>query len=404
MSEEEKKENLTSEDYRQKADEHMDALKNEWSVFGKTGIIILAALFAIIIIGFAWFASNREVSGTGMLVQSADGSFLLATLGNETQDDVLRSVHKAIVGSNSELAYVTPAAVSIENESKSGTVTSNSSPQINWALVDTSSDSTGSNLGNAGANKGLAPGSSGSLVFYVVPQDNTELNLTFQLKLTGYCETTDSEGTIDVTTATPTFKIKPVADDINKLISGHILFFQSKTSKGLYSKWLKPDENGKFGFNWSIPTSETSGETMETTTINGKTAYKVTLYWVWPSVFGQNLFPADSSGRYPAEFDDAVREQLKWDMMGLTSSSDWKGDVAKNGAPSKKYFTESSSTESGASSNMSTVITKETLDSFYNGTYNPVIYNNACVFYNAADQNIGNGADYLFLQLTAEKN
>lgn len=370
----------------------MDALKHEWSIFGKTGIIILAALFAIIIACIAWFVSNREVSGTGMSVQSADGSFLLVTLGGETKDNVLMNVHQAIAGSNSELTYETPAIIGAGSEK--GTVTGNSSPQINWALESTAN---GSNFGNAGSNEGLAPGSSGSLIFYVVPQDNTELNLTFQLTLEGYCETMDTdEDTINVTSSS---QIEPVDEGINKLISGHILFFRKKEN-GLYSEWI----NGRT-FSWSIPISAESGETVETKTIDGKIAYKVTLYWVWPGVFGQNLFPPGNSGRYSTEFDNTVREQLKWDMMGLTSA-EW-ADEEKPGIPSDKYFAVpeggSSATESEGFPDMNTVITKNTLDSFCSGTYNPLIYNNACVFYNAADQKIGNNADYLFLRLTAEK-
>ena len=73
-----KKEELTPEEYGQKARKEMQDLKNQWKIFFKTGFIMLAALIAIIVACIAWFVSNNEVDSTGMNIRAAGSEFDLA--------------------------------------------------------------------------------------------------------------------------------------------------------------------------------------------------------------------------------------------------------------------------------------------------------------------------------------
>ena len=69
-----KKEELTPEEYGQKARKEMQDLKNQWKIFFKTGFIMLAALIAIIVACIAWFVSNNKVDSTGMNIRAAAAS------------------------------------------------------------------------------------------------------------------------------------------------------------------------------------------------------------------------------------------------------------------------------------------------------------------------------------------
>ena len=73
-----KKEELTPEEYRQQAQEEMRNLKNQWKTFFRTGIFLLAAVAAIIILGIAWFVSNNKVAGTGTSISASGSDFDLA--------------------------------------------------------------------------------------------------------------------------------------------------------------------------------------------------------------------------------------------------------------------------------------------------------------------------------------
>ena len=67
----EKKDELTPEEYRKKAQEQIQNYKHQWKIFIRTGIVILAAVIAIIITCIAWFVSNNKVTGSGNGIRSA---------------------------------------------------------------------------------------------------------------------------------------------------------------------------------------------------------------------------------------------------------------------------------------------------------------------------------------------
>ena len=74
----EKKDELTPEEYRKKAQEEIQNYKHQWKIFIRTGIVVLAAAIAIIIACIAWFVSNNKVTGSGIGIRSAGSDFELA--------------------------------------------------------------------------------------------------------------------------------------------------------------------------------------------------------------------------------------------------------------------------------------------------------------------------------------
>ena len=66
------KEELTAEEYRQKAQKQIELLKNQWKIFFRTGIIVVAAVIVMIVASIAWFVSNTRVDATGGAIRPAD--------------------------------------------------------------------------------------------------------------------------------------------------------------------------------------------------------------------------------------------------------------------------------------------------------------------------------------------
>ena len=82
------KEELTPEEYRQKAQDQIEHYKQQWKVFLRTGIFVLAALVAVIIACIAWFVSNSKVSISGSNIQAAGSEFDLAAAGTRVNNGV----------------------------------------------------------------------------------------------------------------------------------------------------------------------------------------------------------------------------------------------------------------------------------------------------------------------------
>ena len=72
------KEELTAEEYRQKAQKQIELLKNQWKIFFRTGIIVIAAFIVMIVASIAWFVSNTKVDATGVQIRAAGSEFDIA--------------------------------------------------------------------------------------------------------------------------------------------------------------------------------------------------------------------------------------------------------------------------------------------------------------------------------------
>ena len=96
-------EELTAEEYRQKAQKQIELLKNQWKIFFRTGIIVVAAFIVMIVVSIAWFVSNTRVDATGVAIRPADMPFDLAAAGIESNASADR-------GTYDELLTVSPGA------------------------------------------------------------------------------------------------------------------------------------------------------------------------------------------------------------------------------------------------------------------------------------------------------
>ncbi len=100
------KEELTAEEYRQKAQKQIELLKNQWKIFFRTGIIVVAAFIVMIVVSIAWFVSNTRVDGNSTVVvaiRPADMPFDLAAAGTESNASADRGMYD-------ELLTVSPGA------------------------------------------------------------------------------------------------------------------------------------------------------------------------------------------------------------------------------------------------------------------------------------------------------
>ena len=266
-----KTEEALANEYRKKAQEHMEACVSSWKVFLKTGVFFIAAVCVIVGICLAWFVNNKDVRSDGMLVQGvADGDFELAAAGTLTDygiwdDELLSQVLKG-------------SEVTLEGKSYVSTATSRSS--IRWAITDDS------HMENQ-SYEGIRPGSYGKMVFYIIPNKSGELTVTLDVGVRGI---TSEEGI-------------PLPEDAVDLLKGHVLLFAGyDQERQAYKGWISEDASS-----WEINLSyEESGYSepgtatlsrtengelvWEAQNVIGEHAYPVTIYWIWPEIVGEYIY------------------------------------------------------------------------------------------------------------------
>lgn len=373
-----KKEELTPEEYRQKARKEMQDLKNQWKIFFKTGFIMLAALIAIIVACIAWFVSNNKVDSTGMNIRAAGSEFdLAASIKNaESTNGIYDNL------------------LSVPNGEKNNeySVTSGNHTAISWAITDNS------NLRNeTDKSLGIEPGSSGSITFYIIPHKNGALNVSLTLSLTGY--TLKNTGT-ELTSESLT----DIKADAQQLLEGHILLFAGyDEQKNSYKGWISQD-----GDPWSMSldnsslTQKENGELIwSIKDAKAENAYPVKVYWIWPELLESYLLKKESyTGIRPLLFPAEKAES--------TSDSNLEA------LPSKLFakMCEVSDESSGDSGNSNRYLRWETKVTFINtvtvdtlnqirSRYNSALYGNVAAYYDLADQYIGSNVQYVKLTLNA---
>lgn len=374
-----KKEELTPEEYRQKARKEMQDLKNQWKIFFKTGFIMLAALIAIIVASIAWFVSNNKVDSTGMNIRAAGSEF-----------DLAASIKNA---ESTNGIYDNLLSVPNGEKNKEYSVTSGSHTAISWAITDDS------NLRNeTDKSLGIEPGSSGSITFYIIPHKNGALNVSLTLSLTGY--TLKNTGT-ELTSESLT----DIKADAQQLLEGHILLFAGyDEQKNSYKGWISQD-----GDPWSMSLDNSSLSQKENGELiwsikdaKAENAYPVTVYWIWPELLESYLLKKESyTGTRPLLFPEEKDES--------TSDSNPEALPSKLFAKMCKGLDESS----GNSGNSNRYFRWETKEAFTNtvtvktlklirNRYNSALYGNVAAYYDLADQYIGSNVQYVKLTLNAK--
>ena len=381
-----KKENeeVTAEEYRQKAQEQIHELKNQWKIFFRTGIIILAAVIVIIAVSIAWFAGNDKVDATGAGIQAAGSEFELAAA--ETDAASTKGVYD-------NLLEVSPGA-GLEVGNNNYLSTDGSHTAISWAITDDS------NMRNEkGQPQGIEPGSSGKMTFYIISHKEGLLDVKLDLSFTGYQATKDT-----VSTAAD---LKEIEESAQQLLEGHILLFAGydETSNS-YKGWISEDA----GF-WSMNLGTDSepillqedgnGElTWKTENAKKDTAYPVIVYWIWPERLESYLRKADNyTGRYPLLFPADAGANDSGNPSALPANLFAKmcetGAETGTNAGSNRYFRwENQETFRGT-------VTADGLKGLRNN-FHSVIYREAATYYDSADQYLGKNVQYVKLKLTAE--
>lgn len=373
-----KKEELTPEEYGQKARKEMQDLKNQWKIFFKTGFIMLAALIAIIVASIAWFVSNNKVDSTGMNIRAAGSEFDLA----------------ASIKNAESINGIYDNLLSVPNgeKNKEYSVTSGSHTAISWAITDDS------NLRNEkDKSLGIEPGSSGSITFYIIPHKNGALNVSLTLSLTGYTLKNN------VTELTPESLIE-IKADAQQLLEGHILLFAGyDKKKNSYKGWISQD-----GDPWSMSLNDNDNSSLSQKgngeliwsikDAEAENAYPVTVYWIWPELLESYLLKKESyTGTRPLLFPAEKAESA--------SDSNLEALPSKLFAKMCKGLDESSGNSGNSNRYLrweteEATVTVDTLKQIRN-RYNSALYGNVAAYYDLADQYIGSNVQYVKLTLNA---
>lgn len=381
-----KKENeeVTAEEYRQKAQEQIHELKDQWKIFFRTGIIILAAVIVIIAVSIAWFTMNNQVEATGTSIQAAGSEFELAAAGTGAA---------STKGAYDALLEVSPGA-ELNVGNKSCLSTDGSHTAISWAIT------ADSNMRNESDQpQGIEPGSSGQMTFYIISHKQGMLDVKLDLNVTGYQVTGDPVSATD---------LKKIDEPAQQLLEGHILLFAGYDEKlNSYKGWISEDA-GSWSMNLGTESEPISlqedgnGElTWKTENAKKDTAYPVTVYWIWPERLESYLMKAGSThtGKYPLLFPDDAKENDTGNPSALPANLFTKmcetGTATGTNAGSNRYFRWENQETFGKTVNAGTLLGLR-------NEFHSFVYREAAAYYDSADQYLGKNVQYVKLKLTAE--
>ena len=381
------KEELTAEEYRQKAQKQIELLKNQWKIFFRTGIIVVAAFIVMIVVSIAWFVSNTRVDATGVAIRPADMPFDLAAAGTESNASADRGMYD-------ELLTVSPGA-SREIDGKKYWSTDGSHTSICWAVTP---ESNMNNTGEDGKPTGIEPGSYGKMTFYIIPNKDGPLKVTLELVLAGYQIADDKKNAENVTKNDLTEVTDP---SLQQLLEGHILLFAGYNEKaGCYKGWISRDAGVwrmSLGSGTEAAVLEVkSGKlTWNNTNAQKDTAYPVTIYWIWPERLESYLRKADGySGKNPLLFPEDLSSEDKALSALPENLFETMGEVEENSS-SNRYFRWEDSAKFQEN------VTKDTLSQIRE-KFNPALYSMIAAYYDSADQYLGKNVQYVQLKLDAQ--
>lgn len=381
------KEELTTEEYRQKAQKQIELLKNQWKIFFRTGIIVVAAFIVMIVVSIAWFVSNTRVDATGVAIRPADMPFDLAAAGTESSVSADRGMYD-------ELLTVSPGA-SREIKGKKYWSTDGSHTSICWAVTP---ESNMNNTGEDGKPTGIEPGSYGKMIFYIIPNKDGPLKVTLELVLAGYQIADDKKNAENVTKNDLTEVTDP---SLQQLLEGHILLFAGYNEKaGCYKGWISRDAGVwrmSLGSGTEAAVLEVkSGKlTWNNTDAQKDTAYPVTIYWIWPERLESYLRKADGySGKNPLLFPENLSSEENA-LLALPENLFATMSKVEKNSSSNRYFRWEDSAKFQEN------VTKDTLSQIRE-KFNPALYSMVAAYYDSADQYLGKNVQYVQLKLDAQ--
>lgn len=394
-----KKKDHTPEEYREKAQEQIQDLKDQWKTFFRTGPIVIAATIVMIAVSIAWFVSNTKVDATGVQIRAAGSEFDIAA---EAKPNV-----ESATGAYDDLLSVSKGAtLSIGN--KNFGYTGEGKTSISWAITDDSNMQNNKDLG-------IEPGSSGKLTFYIISHKDGPLSVNMNLTFTGYYvegwNSTAATNTAEI--AVKSSDLKKLDEPTQQLLEGHVLFFAGYDEKSnSYKAWISDDaeswnmtlENTCIKASNAGNDTESSKAALLTRNEDGsltwkidqavkEAAYPVTIYWVWPEML-ESYLGKEQNTRYPLLFpkDSSDTDKLCTLPPNLftTMCATGNGDIKSN-----RYFRwEDKET-------FSTTVKADKLSQMRN-KYNPAVYGAIAAYYNLADQYLGRNVQYAKLTLDAQ--
>ncbi len=325
-------------------DEIAEKKKNQKKSLIKMGAMGILTLILLIFSSLSWFTMNTQVESGGMSIKTAPLPFELKTSGSSGLYD----------------GFLDEVATGYAN-----TETTGGSQGIKWKLtknvsemnnVRTAGDTTDfADITKIDSDKyGLKPGDSGELVFSIVPNGTAELNISINVKITGYKAGFDNEG--NKTSAA----LQKVTDEtmVHYLNSHIILFYMGADNK----KHLLTSD----GFN--VPVSEET---------------PVTIYWVWPAT---------------------LREILDANIEAINDTNASK-EVRRLFFEHPDYFLKTTGSDSFESitvaANEDTDV-QETAIADFLPSISGRNYNTYGSMYNDADQTIGDNFNYILVELVAD--
>ena len=213
-------------------------------------LLALSAAVALLTVSAAWFAANSRVQSGGAAVGVRQEERLkLAGEGQRLSPELtyLKENGRNLLTGGQEFtvsSYVDAATgqtVTADLTLHDGTA---------WRLVPES-----------GA-QALQPGAQGRLELYIIPQQAGMTTLTLQLRAAPYRLETDDQGQSVA---------REITEDTTllRLLEGHLLFFRSRNDREGCSGRIAPEQP----LTLTLP---------EGGAFQKDTAYKVTVYWVWP--------------------------------------------------------------------------------------------------------------------------
>lgn len=215
-----------------------------------TGIVLLAALFGINKT-VAWFAANKDVSASGMEVRPFEDTFELAVSGNQVSH------------------YAADAPIVEYLETNYETKKLDSTTSTYRSIICEMQDET-----PVPPDPGkISPGSFGTISFDIVVNSDIE---SFKIDFSYLFLGADDSGN--------PAEIDPADfDEVNLLLSGHILFFMNRSSGD--GGYYYSGELSSNTFNYRL-----ADHLADKNTKSDGDHYTVTVYWVWPINYAQIVY------------------------------------------------------------------------------------------------------------------
>lgn len=331
--------------------EHMS--QDELKKLRRFSYIKMVAMMGIIaaVIAFssiAWFTMNREVEGEGVQMTASDLPFELQADNTETDYDY----------------YLEQQSADVSTNITSGTVST-----IKWFMDDATATSE---------NKGLHPGSHGTLSFRVYPKQSEDMFLKFTIQTSAYKYVLNEQGEI-LKDDNDKERIEPLASShvATNYIKGHLLFFEELDDAGYYTKRI----NSYYLYDTSEHTALTDA--------NDKEYYPVTIHWIWVNTFGQMVLNrGDSDLRDTALFNSAQATYTPYGSQTAVTPRQEIIEFIKS--DSGAYFFDTLNTSSATLDAM--LATPQSIKS------NIIPLSNG---YNNADQVIGENVNFILCELSA---